>query len=78
MSELTYCDIGTEDGYYKRFCEIYGTDIKTPDGFCITCKNLEGTARHVCGGAQKIFQKARACRIEWPKYILLHPEKERF
>jgi len=77
MKELTYCCIETEEDYFTKFCELYGSEIYTPDGFCVVCKRLKETAIHACGGKEKKFQKARAARIEWPMYILLNPDKRK-
>jgi len=77
MEELTYCCIDTEEENYDRFCEVYKEEICTPDGFCIVCINPRERAKHICGGAEKKFQKDRARRLEWPKYILLNPDKRK-
>lgn len=72
---LTTLHRDTEDEYIKEFCEVYKEEIHTPDGFVIFCKYLESTAKHVCCGTEKVFQKTRAMRILWAKYILLNPEE---
>lgn len=63
----------TEAEYIADFCEAYKDEIHTPDGFVVFCKYLEATAKHVCCGKDGKFQKTRAMRIMWAKYILLNP-----
>ena len=77
MEELTYCCIETEEEIYDKFCELYSQDICTPDGFCVVCIEPRKRAKHICGGSEKKFQKDRARRLEWPKYILLNPDKRK-
>jgi len=78
MSEqngLTTLIRDTEDEYIKDFCEAYKDEICTPDGFVVFCKYLEKTAKHVCCGKDGPFQKTRAMRILWAKYILMNPSE---
>lgn len=77
MEELTFSCIETEEEYCNKFCEIYSEPINTPDGFRIICKNPRERAKHICCGSDNIFQKARASRIEWPKYIFLNPKERK-
>jgi hypothetical protein len=66
----------TEDEYIQEFLVAHQGDITTPDGFTVFCKYPEKTALHICrGGDGKVFQKTRAQRILWAKFILLHPEE---
>ena len=50
-------------------------EIKTPDGLTVFCKYLEKTAKHFCCGKNGPFQKTRAQRILWAKYILFNPSE---
>lgn len=67
----------TEEEYIADFCEAYKDDIHTPDGFVVFCKYLRTTAIHFCRGNKKgaKFQKTRAMRIMWAKYILMNPDE---
>ncbi len=65
----------TEAEYIQDFCEAYKDEITTPDGFVIFCKYLEQTAKHFCCGKNGPFQKTRAMRILWAKYILMNPDE---
>lgn len=66
----------TEEEYIREFCAAHQDDIITPDGFTVFCKYPEKTARHICRGKEdKVFQKTRAQRILWAKFILLHPDE---
>src|SRR3990167_2778346 len=63
----------TEEEYIQKFCETYKDEIKTPDGYIVFCKYIDKTAKHFCRGKDgKTFQKTRAQRILWAKYILLN------
>ena len=66
----------TEEEYIQEFCEAFKEEIQTPDGFTVFCKYLRKTAIHICRGQDgKVFQPARAQRILWAKYILMHPNE---
>lgn len=65
----------TEAEYLEAFYEEYKEDFCTPDGFTIFCKYPETTAKHFCCGKKGPFQKVRAMRILWAKYILLNPSE---
>lgn len=66
----------TEEEYIEEFCNAYKDEIVTPDGFVIFCKYLEQTAKHVCRGQdKKTFQRVRAQRILWAKFILMNPSE---
>ncbi len=78
MENLPHFCLSDEAEYIKKFCELYADEIKTPDDLSIICRDLEKTARHFCcGGNGCIFQPARAQRIGWAKYILLHPDERK-
>ncbi|MDP2749833.1 MAG: hypothetical protein Q8O89_03300 [Nanoarchaeota archaeon] len=72
---LTTVCLDTEEEHIQRFCDEYKDEIVTPDGFVIFCKYPEKTAKHICCGKNGVFQKTRAQRILWPKYILLNPSE---
>jgi len=60
----------------QEFCNTYREEITTPDGFVVFCKYLEQTAKHFCRGKDgKTFQKVRAQRMLWAKYILMNPSE---
>lgn len=75
MGGLTFVDLNSESDYISLFCKEYGNAISTEDGFIVECKYPLATAKHICHGGKKNapFQKARAQRILWPKYILSNP-----
>jgi len=65
----------TEDEYIEDFCQAYQDEICTPDGFIVFCKYLKETGKHFCCGKNGVFQKTRAMRILWAKYILMNPSE---
>jgi hypothetical protein len=75
IEHLTTLFLNTENEYIEKFHETYRDDFNTPDGFTICCKYLEATAKHFCCGKNGSFQKTRAQRILWAKYILLNPNE---
>lgn len=78
MDRLSTIFLRSENDYINKFCEEYKDPIKTPDGFIIKCIYLRKTAIHfICGGKSTKFQKARAQRLLWAKYILLNPDERK-
>ena len=79
MESLPYFFLSDKTEYIKKFCELYTDEIKTPDGLNIGCKDPKKSAVHFCRGGKDgdDFQPARAQRIGWAKYILLHPEERK-
>lgn len=78
MSNLSSVFYNSEKEYIEEFCREYKDPIKTPDGFIVRCQNVRQQADHFCrGGKSGIhkFQEARAHRILYAKYILLHPKE---
>ncbi len=79
MNGLCTIFLRSEDDYINKFCEEYKNPIETPDGFIIKCTCLRKTAIHFIYGSFKPakFQKSRAQRLLWAKYILLNPDERK-
>jgi hypothetical protein len=76
---LITISLNSESDYINIFCKEYKNLIETPDGFLVKCCHLQKTAIHFCCGSKKNskFQKARAQRLLWAKYILLNQEERK-
>ena len=74
-NELTAIFRDTEAEFIRYFCETYKNEMQTPDGFSVFCKYPEDTAKHFCRGTSGVFQRTRAQRMGWVKYILFNPSE---
>jgi len=75
MNNLQSIFYNSEKEYIEEFCKEYKDPIKTPDGFIVLCQNIKQKAYHFCEGSVHKFQRRRAQRILYPKYIFLYPEE---